>query len=132
MKISRFIIVSRLHAGPALCGIVMQTMAGYYNYELSQYAKELYLVTFPQVLTFVLLAMFIQTVVSNKFIGHGIIIGVAVINPDLDAVSEMKVTSQNYDAEFGNSVAGLVTAQTKSGSNDFHGSAFEFRRSDRT
>jgi outer membrane receptor protein involved in Fe transport len=56
--------------------------------------------------------------------------GVAVINPNLDAVSEMKVTSQNYDAEFGNAVAGLVTAQTKSGSNDLHGSAFEFRRSD--
>ena len=56
--------------------------------------------------------------------------GVAVINPNLDSVSEMKVTSQNYDAEFGKAVAGLVTAQTKSGSNDFHGSAFEYRRSD--
>ncbi|HEV2273448.1 MAG TPA: carboxypeptidase-like regulatory domain-containing protein, partial [Acidobacteriaceae bacterium] len=56
--------------------------------------------------------------------------GVAVINPNLDAVSEMKVTSQNYDAEFGKAVAGLVTAQTKSGGNSFHGSAFEFRRSD--
>src|SRR5579863_4827451 len=58
------------------------------------------------------------------------VIGIAVINPNLDAVSEMKVTSQNYDAEFGKAVAGLVTAQTKSGSNDFHGSAFEYRRSD--
>ncbi len=58
------------------------------------------------------------------------IIGVAVINPNLDAVSEMKVTSQNYDAEQGKAVAGLVTAQTKSGSNELHGSAFEFRRSD--
>lgn len=58
--------------------------------------------------------------------------GVEVVNPNLDAVSEMKVTSQNYDAEFGNAVAGLVTAQTKSGSNQFHGSAFEFRRSDAT
>jgi hypothetical protein len=56
--------------------------------------------------------------------------GVAVINPNLDSVSEMKVTSQNYDAEFGKAVAGLVTAQTKSGSNSFHGSAFEYRRSD--
>ena len=56
--------------------------------------------------------------------------GVAVINPNLDSVSEMKVTSQNYDAEFGKAVAGLVTAQTKSGSNNFHGSAFEYRRSD--
>ncbi len=58
------------------------------------------------------------------------IIGVAVINPNLDATSEMKVTSQNYDAEFGKAVAGLVTAQTKSGGNSFHGSAFEYRRSD--
>jgi hypothetical protein len=58
------------------------------------------------------------------------VIGIAVINPNLDAVSEVKVTSQNYDAEFGKAVAGLVTAQTKSGSNSFHGSAFEFRRSD--
>lgn len=58
------------------------------------------------------------------------IIGVAVINPTLESVSEMKVTSQNYDAEFGKAVAGLVTAQTKSGSNEFHGAAFEYRRSD--
>ena len=56
--------------------------------------------------------------------------GVAVINPNLDSVSEMKVTAQNYDAEFGKAVAGLVTAQTKSGSNAFHGTAFEYRWSD--
>jgi ABC-2 type transport system permease protein len=67
----------------ALCGILMQTIAGYYHYELLQYAKELYVVTFPQVLIFVLLALFIQTVVPNKFIGHGIIIGVFVITPIL-------------------------------------------------
>jgi hypothetical protein len=58
--------------------------------------------------------------------------GVAVINPNLDAVSEMKVTSQNYDAEFGKAVGGLVTAQTKSGANALHGSAFDYRRSDYT
>ena len=56
--------------------------------------------------------------------------GVAVINPNLDAVSEMKVTSQNYDAEFGAAIGGMVTAQTKSGTNRIHGSAFEFRRTD--
>ena len=66
-----------------LCGILMQTIAGYYNYELAQYAKELYLITFPEVLTFALLALFVQTVVSNKFIGHGIVIGIFVITPIL-------------------------------------------------
>lgn len=58
--------------------------------------------------------------------------GVAVINPNLDAVSEMKVTSQNYDAEFGKAVGGLVTGQTRSGANAIHGSAFDYRRSDAT
>src|SRR5208283_1104381 len=51
-------------------GIGMQTIAGYYHYEFLQYFKELYIVTFPQILTFALFAVFIQTVVSNKFVGH--------------------------------------------------------------
>ena len=66
-----------------LCGIVMQTVAGYYNYEVFQYLKELYVITFPQILIFALLAFFVQTVVSNKFIGHGIVIGIFVITPIL-------------------------------------------------
>ncbi len=68
-----------------LCGIIMQTVAGYHHYELLQYAKELYLVTFPQVLIYVLLALFVQTVVSNKFIGHGIVILIFVITPILSS-----------------------------------------------
>jgi ABC-2 type transport system permease protein len=47
-----------------LCGILMQTIAGYHHYELFQYVKELYFITFPQILTFVLYALFVQTVVS--------------------------------------------------------------------
>ena len=41
------------------------------------------MVTFPQVLTFALLAIFVQTVVSNKFIGHGVVIGIFVLMPIL-------------------------------------------------
>ncbi|HXY08993.1 MAG TPA: ABC transporter permease [Terriglobales bacterium] len=66
-----------------LCGILMQTIAGYYRYELLQYCKELYIIVFPQILTFALLALFLQTVVSNKFIGHGIAIGIFVLVPIL-------------------------------------------------
>ena len=66
-----------------LVGIIMQTIAGYYHYELLQYIKELYIVTFPQVLAFILLALFVQTIVSNKFVGHAIVIGVFVIVPIL-------------------------------------------------
>ncbi len=66
-----------------LVGIVMQTIAGYYHYELLQYLKELYIVTFPQVLGFTLFALFVQTLVSNKFVGHGIVIGIFVLEPIL-------------------------------------------------
>src|SRR5262244_4159108 len=58
------------------------------------------------------------------------ILGIIVVNPNLDAVTEAKVALQNYDAEFGKAVSSVVTAQTKSGTNDFHGSGFWFRRSD--
>src|SRR5499433_1989916 len=52
------------------------------------------------------------------------ILGIIVVNPNLDAIQESKFALQNYDAEFGKAVAGVVTVQTKSGSNEFHGSAF--------
>src|SRR5213594_4963150 len=58
------------------------------------------------------------------------ILGIIVVNPNLEAIQESKIALQNYDAEFGKAIAGLVTVQTKSGTNDLHGSAFWFRRSD--
>src|SRR5246127_1621725 len=60
------------------------------------------------------------------------ILGIIVVNPNLDAVTEAKVALQNYDAEFGKAVASVVTAQTKSGSNQFHGTGFYYRRTDAT
>jgi outer membrane receptor protein involved in Fe transport len=57
------------------------------------------------------------------------ILGIIVINPPLDALSETKITTQNFDAEFGKAVSSFVTAQTKSGSNSFHGSVFDYRES---
>jgi ABC-2 type transport system permease protein len=66
-----------------LCGIIMQTVAGYYHYEVLQYCEELYIVVLPQVMVFAFLAMFLQTMLRNKFIGHGIAIGIFVLVPIL-------------------------------------------------
>src|SRR5579859_6268388 len=55
------------------------------------------------------------------------ILGIIVINPAMDAVTETKITTQNYDAELGKAVSAVVTAQTKSGTNTYHGSAYDFR-----
>lgn len=55
------------------------------------------------------------------------ILGIIVINPAMDAVTETKITTQNFDAELGKAVSAVVTAQTRSGTNNFHGSAYNFR-----
>ncbi len=57
------------------------------------------------------------------------ILGIIVVNPNLDAIGEAKIALQDYDAESGKATAGVVKVQTKSGSNDFHGSGFYFYRS---
>jgi Carboxypeptidase regulatory-like domain/TonB dependent receptor-like, beta-barrel len=59
------------------------------------------------------------------------ILGIIVINPTLESIRETKITSQNYDAEFGQATAGVVSVQTKSGANTIRGSAFEFFQSDK-
>lgn len=59
------------------------------------------------------------------------ILGIIVINPNFEAIGESKITSQNYDAEFGQATAGVVSVQTRSGTNAIHGSGFEFYQDDR-
>ncbi|WP_353068017.1 TonB-dependent receptor [Tunturibacter empetritectus] len=48
--------------------------------------------------------------------------------PNADATQEFRVISNNFDARYGFAPGAVVTIQTKSGTNDFHGGAFEFLR----
>src|ERR1700749_2578923 len=57
------------------------------------------------------------------------VLGIIVINPTLDSIGELKVPTQNYDAEFGGAAGGIISASTRSGSNNFHGDGFWFRHS---
>jgi len=50
------------------------------------------------------------------------------IEPVLDSVQEFKVQTSTFSAEFGQSAGAVVNVTTKSGTNDLHGSAFEFLR----
>src|ERR1700687_2498620 len=56
------------------------------------------------------------------------ILGIIVVNPNLDAIGEAKIAVQDYDAESGKATSGIIRVQTKSGSNEFHGSGFYYYR----
>ena len=53
--------------------------------------------------------------------------GTSVV-PDLDSVDQFRVLTSNFDPQYGNYNGGIVSVITKSGSDAFHGSAFDFIR----
>ena len=54
--------------------------------------------------------------------------GDITVTPSVDSVEEFKVSTSGYDAEYGRSAGGIVSIQTKAGTNQWHGSAYEFFR----
>jgi hypothetical protein len=51
--------------------------------------------------------------------------------PSVDAISEFKMITNNASAEFGNFQGGIINVSIKGGTNEYHGSAFEFFRNDK-
>jgi hypothetical protein len=54
--------------------------------------------------------------------------GTLLNTPSIDAIREFTLERSNYDAAFGRSGGGQIVVETKSGTNVFHGSAYEFNR----
>ncbi len=52
-------------------------------------------------------------------------------SPPLEAVQEFRVLTNNFSSEFGRSGGGVLTAATRSGTNELHGSFYEFLRNDK-
>ena len=70
---------------------------------------------------------------ANGFLVNGgdvkeLMNGGTLIVPNLDSISEFRILTNNFDAEYGNYSGGIVNVVTKSGANQLHGSGFEFLR----
>ena len=59
--------------------------------------------------------------VSDNLVGYA---------PSVDAIAEFNMITNNASAEFGNFMGGIISTTIKSGTNQFHGDAFEFFRND--
>lgn len=62
---------------------------------------------------------------DNNLLSNGV-----VYTPNPDAVQEFRILTSNYTAEYGRNAGGVVSLVTKSGTNQIHGSAFEYNRND--
>ena len=62
---------------------------------------------------------------NNNLLDNGV-----VLNPNPDTIAEFKVLQNNYTAEYGRNSGGIISVVTKSGTNDLHGSLFDFVRND--
>jgi hypothetical protein len=66
---------------------------------------------------------------NDPAINEGGVFGTPGTVLPLDAIAEFKVLS-NFEAEYGRNAGGVINIVTKSGTNDFHGSAYEYFRND--
>ena len=65
--------------------------------------------------------------VNGGDVKEGVNMGTTIL-PTLDSIGEFRIITNNFDAEYGNFSGGGINAVTKSGSNQLHGSAFDFLR----
>lgn len=62
---------------------------------------------------------------NNDLLNNGV-----VYNPNPDTIAEFRIMESDYSAEYGRNGGGIISVVTKSGTNEWHGSAFEFLRND--
>jgi hypothetical protein len=62
--------------------------------------------------------------------GNDLFVNLPAVQPSPDSIEEFRVITNNFDAEFGRNSGAVVNVVTKSGTNELHGSFYEFFRND--
>ena len=68
------------------------------------------------------------TFILDGGVNNNLLSNAAVLNPNPDAVEEFRILTSNYTPEYGRNAGGIISVVTRSGSNDFHGSAYDYVR----
>jgi hypothetical protein len=63
--------------------------------------------------------------INNNLLSNGV-----VLNPNPDMIEEFRILTSTYNAEYGRNAGGIVSVVTKSGTNQFHGTAYDYVRND--
>ena len=70
-------------------GVLNQIFKGYFNFEFDMYFTDLYLIEFPKYITFIMLAFFVHSLITKKFIGHVVTIAVWVLFFGINAFADV-------------------------------------------
>ena len=72
-----------------ISGVFNQVIKGYFNFEFEKYFIDLYLIEYPKYITFILLAFFVHSLVTKKFIGHVIAIAIWLLLFGLNTLGDV-------------------------------------------
>ena len=70
-------------------GVLNQVLNGYFNFEFDLYLIDLYLIEFPKYITFIMLAFFVHSLVTKKFMGHVIAIAIWLLLFGLNSLADI-------------------------------------------
>ncbi len=68
------------------------------------------------------------TYLLDGAINNSLLSNAVVANPNPDSIAEFRVIENNYSAEYGRNAGGIVSVVTKSGTNSFHGTLYDYLR----